>query len=236
MNPILDKLCKALTLHFDNKDLLKEALTHRSFGPRHNERLEFLGDSILNCIIAEALYHQYPRATEGELSCLRASFVREETLARIAQKIDLGRFLILGQGELKTGGAHRTSILADSLEAVIAAVFLDQGFDASRQFILNLWKALLQESSLVEQRLKDPKTHLQERLQALKLALPTYQLESATGELHEQIFTVSCCVASLPLKTGGTAATRRKAEQLAASAYLTKLEAWIAQNPKRSKR
>lgn len=200
---------------FGSHGVLVQALTHRSFGALHNERLEFLGDSVLNCVIAQALYERFAGVREGDLSRLRANLVRQETLAEIAQSIGLGEHLRLGEGELKSGGFRRPSILADALEAVFGAVFIDGGFDSARQAILRLYEPLL--SNLDPHHSgKDAKTALQEFLQGRRLALPQYQLRATRGEAHAQEFEVECLIPDLGISTIGRGPSRRAAEQEAA--------------------
>lgn len=186
---------------------------HRSAGSRHNERLEFLGDALLNAVIAAQLFEEYPQASEGELSRLRASLVKEATLAELARRLKLGEFLCLGLGELKSGGFRRASILADALEAVFGAVYLDSGFRACRRLILNLYREHLAKLPPVE-HLTDPKTRLQEHLQAQQRMRPVYRVLEISGEAHEQRFTVECNVDDV--RTVAVGASRRKAEQEAA--------------------
>jgi ribonuclease-3 len=200
---------------FQSQELLKQALTHRSFGTSHNERLEFLGDSILNCIIAQALYERFLDVREGDLSRLRANLVRQETLAEIAQGLGLGEQLRLGEGELKSGGFRRPSILADGLEALFGAVFLDGGFDRARETVLRLFEPYL--SKLDPQHSgKDAKTTLQELLQGRRLALPQYLLRATRGEAHAQEFEVECLIPELGITAIGRGTSRRSAEQEAA--------------------
>ncbi|MEE9395900.1 MAG: ribonuclease III [Methylococcales bacterium] len=222
MNSRLDELCHKLRLDFRNKDLLKNALTHRSMGADNNERLEFLGDSVLGYVIAEALFHRYPEADEGVLSRFRAGLVNGETLASRAREIGLGDYLILGSGELKSGGFQRASILSDALEAIIGAISKDQGFEASRQWILELFADQLEGLSS-KQGLKDPKTVLQELMQAKKLNIPKYILKSQKGLPHEQHFTVECIIQLLKEPTIGKGGSRKKAEQQAAEKALANL-------------
>ncbi len=205
------------------------ALTHRSASSQHNERLEFLGDSILNAVISLALYERFPQQNEGQLSRLRAHLVKGDTLAEIASDLNLGDFLHLGPGELKTGGFRRSSILADALEAIFAAIFLDNGFHASQKIILQLYKTRL-ESNLDTLNTKDPKTELQEYLQACKKPLPHYHLIQAIETESETRFQVTCSIqensknSALDLETTGVGQTRRKAEQEAARALLQLLQ------------
>jgi ribonuclease III len=220
----LSRICKNLNYQFDDIKLLKLALTHCSASSDNNERFEFLGDSILSFIIASLLFKQFPQASEGELSRLRAYLVKGDTLAEIAKEINLGEHLILGQGEMKSGGFRRASILADTLEAVIAAIYLDNGVKASREVITHLFKKRLSSDSLSE-NLKDSKTQLQEYLQARKISLPQYELLDVEGEHHKQTFSVRCSVEKLCLEAVGKGTSRRKAEQGAAKKYLKSLKA-----------
>lgn len=214
------------TLHYEAHDsgLFAAALTHRSAPGRNNERLEFLGDAVVNLMIAEHLYRVFPQATEGDLSRLRACLVSSEPLAAIAAELGLGEELQLGSGELKTGGFRRQSILADSLEAVCGAVFLDGGLDAARAVILPLFEARVAQLPAAED-LKDAKTRLQEYLQGLGLALPRYEVEGTEGEPHAQIFRVSCQVVALGMRAAGSGSSRRRAEQEAAEHLLRQIEA-----------
>ncbi|MFM7397298.1 MAG: ribonuclease III [Gammaproteobacteria bacterium] len=203
--------------------LFTAALTHRSAAGRNNERLEFLGDAVLNMLVAELLYSRFPEADEGDLSRLRASLVSAEPLAGLAHRLGLGEELKLGSGELKTGGFRRQSILADAFEATIGAVYLDRGFDAARELVNRLWMPLV-EALPQASALKDPKTRLQEWLQSRGLGLPVYVVESVEGEPHAQHFTVRCEVAALEAATSGEGSSRRKAEQEAAQRVLEKIE------------
>lgn len=214
-------LCRALGHRFRDPELLETALTHRSSaGQPNNERLEFLGDALLNCVIALALYERYPQASEGDLSRLRATLVKGDTLAGIAGELELGSHLRLGGGELKSGGYRRHSILADALEAVFGAVYLDSDFATCRQLILNLYEPRLAALPPVSE-LKDPKTRLQEYLQARQRALPVYNVLAVHGEPHAQRFTIECTVEDLT--TVAEDSSRRKAEQTAASAMLKRM-------------
>ncbi|MCE9568984.1 MAG: ribonuclease III [Rhodocyclales bacterium] len=209
------RLEAALGHRFGRPELLRQALTHRSFGSPHNERLEFLGDSVLNCAIAGALYNRFPALKEGELSRLRASLVRQETLADIARKLCIGELLQLGEGELKSGGAQRPSILADALEAVFGAIYLDAGFDAVRAAVELLYEAAMSRIDPSDAG-KDPKTALQEVLQGRRLPLPRYGLLATHGEAHAQEFEVECVIADLGIRSTGNGGSRRIAEQQAA--------------------
>lgn len=214
------RLCQSIQYTFENTKLLKEALTHCSVGEKNNERLEFLGDSVLNCVITQELFHRFTNYTEGELTRLRAMLVKGDTLAEIAAALNLGDYLHLGQGELKTGGFRRASIIADALEALIGAVFLDGGFDAAQSVICGLFETRLQSDNLKE-NLKDSKTLLQEFVQSKGIALPRYSLIAVSGEEHDQSFEVSCSIAGIDITpTKGVGSNRRKAEQEAAKAML----------------
>jgi ribonuclease-3 len=203
-------------------ELFAAALTHRSAAGANNERLEFLGDAVLNLIAAEYLYARHPRADEGTLSRLRARVVSAEPLARIAVGLGLGDVLVLGPGELKTGGFRRESILADALEALCGALYLDGGLDVARRAMLDLFAPTL-EALEPDAELKDPKTRLQEWLQGRGLALPVYSVESIEGEPHAQQFRVSCEVAALGARAEGEGLSRRRAEQAAAERLLAEL-------------
>jgi ribonuclease-3 len=215
-------LQEGLGYQFHDARLLRQALTHRSHGTPHNERLEFLGDGVLNCIIAAELYTRFARLQEGELSRLRASLVREQRLHELATRLALGEQLRLGEGELKSGGFRRPSILADALEALIGAVYLDGGFAAARAVVARLYEPLL---ATLDPRGadKDPKTQLQEWLQSRKYALPQYSVIATLGAAHEQRFEVECLVRELAVRTVGSGASRRLAEQAAARAAFDRL-------------
>lgn len=214
-----EELYKILNYEFKDPNLLKMALTHRSKGGEHNERLEFLGDSIVNFVIAEVLFQQFPKAAEGELSRWRATLVNRDALAELAKDFDLGPYLLLGPGEMRSGGSERQSILSCTMEAVIGAVYLDSGFEVAREKILE-WYDYMLENLSPESSHKDPKTLLQEYLQSRRMALPIYQVNSIEGEAHQQLFTVSCQIAGFPEKSFGKGTSRRRAEQDAASAML----------------
>jgi len=208
-------LLSRLGYQFENPGLLRQALTHRSHSTPHNERLEFLGDGVLNCVIASLLYDRFPRLPEGDLSRLRASLVNQDTLSRLAVALDLGNELRLGEGELKSGGFRRPSILADALEALVGAIFLDGGFDRAADTIRTIYAPLL--DALDPDRLgKDPKTLLQEYLQGKRLPLPQYNVVSVKGEAHDQQFQVECVIADLEIRASGEGQSRRSAEQSAA--------------------
>ena len=200
---------------FTKPDLLRRALTHRSHSSAHNERLEFLGDSVVNCAVALELYHKFPQLTEGELSRLRANLVNQQALAGVAQRFAFGNHLLLGEGEAKSGGARRPSILADAVEAVIGAVFLDAGFEAARQAVRALLGADIDAIDPATSG-KDPKTLLQEYLQGRRIALPQYAVVATRGEAHEQMFEVECVIPELKIRSLGAGTSRRGAEQEAA--------------------
>lgn len=219
----LDTLCRSLGYNFRDLGLLETALTHRSVGSHNNERLEFLGDAVLSFVISAELYRRFDSANEGVLSRLRASLVKGDTLALIAFDLKLGDYLNLGSGELKSGGFRRESILADALEAIFGAVYLDSDIECARQLILALYEDRI-DAVQPAANLKDPKTRLQEFLQARRLSLPTYNITAMEGEAHDQVFTVTCSVEGLAEPTIATAASRRKAEQAAAELALRALE------------
>lgn len=210
-----DAIASRTGYQFRNSDLLRQALTHRSHGAAHNERLEFLGDAVLNCAVAAELFRLFPQLPEGDLSRLRASLVNQQSLYEIASRIDLGTQLLLGEGELKSGGARRPSMLADALEALIGAVFLDGGFAAASTLTLQL---LDQSLKAIDPSVsgKDPKTLLQEYLQGRRIPLPQYSVIATAGEAHEQSFRVECVIPELSIKTQGEGPSRRSAEQVAA--------------------
>ncbi len=208
-------LCKQLGYQFAQPQLLQRALTHRSYSAAHNERLEFLGDSVLNCAVARYLYETFPELPEGDLSRLRSNLVNQQTLAILARQLDLGELLLLGEGERKSAGHRRPSILADGLEALFGAVLLDAGFDSAEKVVLGLYKPFIAQADL-QSLGKDAKTLLQEYLQARKLALPHYNVLQIKGEAHAQMFSVSCEIAQLGLTTQGEGGSRRVAEQAAA--------------------
>lgn len=219
VEPNLQRLSRILSYQFQNPALLKQALTHCSMGSNNYERLEFLGDAILSFTIANKLYHLFPEQSEGQLSRLRSFLVKGDMLAEIAKEISLGDFLILGQGELKSGGFRRASILADSLEAIFAAVFLDGGMASAQNAILHLYRTRLEDPQLHD-CLKDAKTKLQEYLQAEKFALPEYILTQTTGSEHDQVFYITCKVPGIDYCAQGKGTNRRKAEQIAAKSLL----------------
>ncbi|EDP45902.1 ribonuclease III [Rickettsiella grylli] len=230
MKSEIESLCEKLNYQFKNPELLEDALSHRSFrGNKNNERLEYLGDAVLNFVIAAALFRQNIKAREGELSRLRANLVRGETLTDLAQGFELGKYLRLGAGELKTGGAQRKSILADGMEAVVGAIYLDGGFQACETCILRWYANRLENIEMIPD-LKDPKTQLQEYLQAKKLALPVYTILALEGPAHQQSFKVECQIQGLPHKAIGLGSSRRRAEQKAAEKILEELAITVKEN------
>jgi ribonuclease-3 len=217
----LTALCARLGYTFADPDLLRRAVTHRSFGAQHNERLEFLGDSVLSLSIAAVLYDRFPGLREGELTRIRAGLVRRETLAGIARDLELGSFLRLGSGELKSGGHDRDTILADAFEALLGAVYLDGGFEAVRGVIAGLYGPLLSAVNPAKVR-KDPKTALQEYMQARSLGLPEYRVRNLAGRDHARQFVVECVIPGHE-PVVGEGGSRRKAEQEAAARALGQL-------------
>ncbi len=215
MNKAETWLEKTLHYRFQNAELFQQALTHRSATNRNNERLEFLGDAVLDFVVSGAVYRAYPEAAEGDLSKLRAALVKDVTLAQLASEVGLGEHLILGSGEQKTGGHRRESILADALEAIFGAVFLDSGFDAAKQLIDQVYEQRYRNLPDIKD-LRDPKTRLQEWLQARKMELPNYELVEVSGKDHKQRFSVTCTVVEKSAASTGESTTRRKAEQKAA--------------------
>lgn len=210
----LEEFARQLGHRFNDPDLLQRAFTHRSYGTAHNERLEFLGDSVLNCAVALELYRRFPQLPEGELSRLRAYLVSQETLAVAARRLGLGAHLLLGEGELRSGGADRPSILADALEALVGAVFLDGGYVAA---LGTVQRALGETLASVDPSVgKDPKTMLQEHLQARRIGLPRYAVVATRGAAHQQEFEVECVISELGIRTLGAGNNRRSAEQQAA--------------------
>jgi ribonuclease-3 len=219
----LDALQQRLGHRFSDAALLERALTHRSHSGTHNERLEFLGDAILGCVIAILLFDRLGTRPEGELTRLRAALVRETTLAEIAQSLQLGDLLLLGEGELKSGGFRRPSILADAMEAVLGAVFLDAGFDATRAVIAGLYAGRLAAALEGASAPKDAKTALQEWLQGRRMKLPQYTVLDTLGEAHEQTFVVRCDAPEMGASETGVGPSRRAAEQEAAALMLARL-------------
>jgi ribonuclease-3 len=209
---------------FTDPSLLQQALTHRSYGVPHNERLEFVGDAILNCVVALSLFERFPALPEGDLSRVRAHLVNRETLAQVARRLGLGGEIRLGEGEARSGGADRPSILADAMEAVFGAVFLDAGFAAARRTIDAVYADLLRDADPATLG-KDPKTRLQEWLQAQRLPVPEYAIVATTGEAHAQRFAVECRIPELAIVATGGGGSRRAAEQDAAVQALAAVRA-----------
>ena len=224
MTTSLDDLQREIDYNFKDVSLLEKALTHRSKGTNNNERLEFLGDAILGFVVAEVLYSKFDQATEGQLSRFRASLVKKETLAVLARELSLGDYLLLGSGELKSGGFRRDSILADSMEAILGAMYLDGGIENTTLLIKLCLKDRLDNLSLEGADSKDPKTSLQEYLQGRGFSLPKYEVIATFGDEHNQSFEVNCFVTGLdePIKGSGT--SRRRAEQAAAQKAIERLE------------
>lgn len=223
MKPNYQHLCQQLGYDFKDQSLLIQALTHRSAKQQNNERLEFLGDAVLGLIIAEVLSDKFPEAKEGQLSKMRASLVRGEMLAQIAQQFNLGEYLILGVAEYKSGSHHRASILEDAVEALIGAIYCDTDLATAKRCILSWFDEALAACSL-DQELNDAKTQLQELLQKQGLALPIYETVTIEGAEHQQIFTVSCKVPELVLSVTAQGTSRKRAEQSAAIEILNKIE------------
>ncbi|HQN65731.1 MAG TPA: ribonuclease III [Methylophilus sp.] len=219
----LDSLAKRIGYQFRDAKLLRQAVTHRSFATNNNERLEFLGDGVLNFIIAHQLFLRFPKLPEGDLSRLRAKLVKESSLAEIALELDVGNILKLGEGELKSAGWRRPSILADAIEAIVGAVFLDGGFAEAEKLVLNLYDEKL---STIDPKIidKDPKSQLQEFLQSKKIDLPDYQVIQIEGEAHAQTFRVECFVGKFNIRTQGEGTSRRAAEQQAAQLALEQIK------------
>ena len=215
---------------FRNAALLQQALTHRSHSSLHNERLEFLGDSVLNCVVASLLFDKFSKIDEGDLSRLRANLVKQQSLYEIAQRLELSQFLRLGEGELKSGGFRRPSILADTLEALFGAIYLDSGFDAAREVIRSMYVPILQ---TVDPKTlgKDAKTLLQEYLQGKKIPLPQYNVVATHGAAHNQEFEVECLVPKLDIQVFGTGGSRRAGEQAAAKLALEAVQLALVKAP-----
>lgn len=220
---LISRLQKKLGYNFQQNELLLQALTHRSASSKHNERLEFLGDSILSYVIAHALYRLFPCVDEGDMSRMRATLVRGNTLAEIARELELSKCLCLGPGEVKNGGFCRESILANTVEAIIGSVFLDSDIKTVEKLILDWYRTRLDKISPGDKQ-KDPKTRLQEYLQGRHLPLPTYVVVQVNGEAHNQAFTIYCQVSGLAQLVAGNGSSRRKAEQAAAEQALKLLE------------
>ncbi|MBU2979080.1 ribonuclease III [Alteromonas sp. C1M14] len=217
------RLEKLLDYQFSDRRLLEQALTHRSAAKKHNERLEFLGDAVLGMVIADALYVRFPDVTEGKLTRMRSTLVKGDTLAEMAKEAGVGELLKLGQGELKSGGHRRSSILADAVEAILGAIYLDAGISEVQQVILHLWSARIDRLDPNEHP-KDSKTRLQEYLQSRREPLPVYEVVEISGQDHAQTFQVSCQVSQLSEPVFGVGNSRRKAEQRAARETLERLE------------
>ena len=222
LNPCMDKLQKNISYQFNNVELLKQALTHRSVSKKNNERLEFLGDSVLGCIISRELYQRFPLIDEGQLSRLRSYLVRGQTLAKLAKTINLSETLVLGQGELKSGGFRRESIQADAFEAILGAIFLDSDYLTVSSVVLKLYEDLLNDAS-PEDSLKDFKTQLQELLQKKGYSLPQYELIKTKGQDHDAIFYVRCIVSEYDLEVEREAKSIKRAEQACAESLLERL-------------
>lgn len=222
INPYI-KLLKQINYQFKDEGLLKQALTHRSAAKKHNERLEFLGDAVLGLVIAQRVYEKFPDSPEGKLTRMRSNLVKGETLAKVARELSLGELIKLGPGELKSGGHRRDSILADAVEAIIGAIYLDSGIDDATATIQLLFaERILKLDPKVQ--IKDNKTQLQEHLQSRQLELPDYQVTNISGKDHAQTFTVKCTVASLNQQQTGEGRSRRIAEQEAAKLVLEKIK------------
>lgn len=224
MIPEIAKLQQALGHEFIHAALLERAVTHRSFAADHNERLEFLGDSVLNLAVAELLYLKLQDLAEGDLSRIRANLVKQDTLHHLAERLGLSTVIRLGEGELRSGGSKRPSILADALEAVIGAVYLDAGYDTARTLVHSLYRDV-EITPLMSAGAKDAKTELQEWLQGRRMKLPVYNVVAVLGAAHKQTFDVSCEVGELSLVERGLGPSRRAAEQSAAAAMLQSLKA-----------
>ncbi|HLT25453.1 MAG TPA: ribonuclease III [Zeimonas sp.] len=220
----LDALQRQLGHRFADEALLRQALTHRSYGQPNNERLEFLGDSVLNCVVAAMLYRHFARIDEGDLSRLRANLVKQQSLVEIAQRLGLSAYLLLGEGEAKSGGFRRPSILGDTVEAIVGAVFLDGGFEAAQSMIVALYEPILK---TVDPKTlgKDAKTLLQEHLQGKRLPLPVYSVVATHGAAHSQVFEVECAIPKLQIRVLGSGSSRRAAEQAAARGALDAAQA-----------
>ena len=219
----IGQLQKRLGYQFIDPDLLILALSHRSVAAENNERLEFLGDSILGLVVTDFLYREFPQAREGDLSRMRSHIVRGESLAEVAKQLALGPDLLLGSGEMKSGGHRRDSILGDTVEALIGAVYLDRGIEAAREIVTAWFKSFF-DSALQAQPVKDAKTALQEWLQHGNKPFPDYQLVSTGGEAHSRLFTVSCKIAAVETAMTATASSRRRAEQMVAEQLLEEVE------------
>ena len=235
MPSILEALQERLGYRFASESLLRQAVTHRSFGSVNNERLEFLGDSVLNCSVASLLYQRFPKLDEGDLSRVRANLVKQQTLFEIAQRLEISSGLLLGEGEQKSGGFKRPSILADTLEALFGAIMLDGGFEAAQQAIHRLYDQVLR--NVDPNTLgKDAKTLLQEWLQSRKIPLPVYLVVATHGAAHNQLFEVECSVPRLSIQVLGSGASRRAAEQSAAKRALEQTQSLPPAAPRKPSR
>ena len=217
------RLSQRLGYQFSNVELLQQALTHRSAAKQHNERLEFLGDAVLGMVVAQALFKRFPTVPEGKLTRMRSTLVKGDTLAELGREADVGELLKLGPGELKSGGHRRSSIIADAMEAILGAIYLEAGLEATTEVILRLWQSRIDKLHPNEHP-KDAKTRLQEFLQSRKLPLPVYEVVDISGKDHDQTFVVHCQIESLGKPMKGTGTSRRKAEQQAARNALEKLD------------
>jgi len=217
------RLSQRLGYQFSNVELLQQALTHRSAAKQHNERLEFLGDAVLGMVVAQALFKRFPTVPEGKLTRMRSTLVKGDTLAELGREADVGELLKLGPGELKSGGHRRSSIIADAMEAILGAIYLEAGLDTTAEVILRLWQSRIDKLDPNEHP-KDAKTRLQEFLQSRKLPLPVYEVVDISGKDHDQTFVVHCQIESLGKPIKGTGTSRRKAEQQAARNALEKLD------------
>ena len=217
------RLSQRLGYQFSNIELLQQALTHRSAAKQHNERLEFLGDAVLGMVVAQALFKRFPTVPEGKLTRMRSTLVKGDTLAELGREADVGELLKLGPGELKSGGHRRSSIIADAMEAILGAIYLEAGLEATTEVILRLWQSRIDKLDPNEHP-KDAKTRLQEFLQSRKLPLPVYEVVDISGKDHDQTFVVHCQIESLGKPMKGTGTSRRKAEQQAARNALEKLD------------
>ena len=231
----IDSLQSRLGHTFSNTALLQQALTHRSHSSLHNERLEFLGDSVLNCVIASLLFHRYTKIDEGDLSRLRANLVKQQSLYEVAQRLELSQCLRLGEGELKSGGFRRPSILADTLEALFGAIYLDAGFDVAYKVISTLYEPILE---IVDPRTlgKDAKTLLQEYLQGKKIPLPQYNVVATHGAAHNQEFEIECLIPKLDIQVFGAGGSRRAGEQAAAKLALEAVQSALVKSPSAPKK
>lgn len=223
MNNTLGALSKKLNYHFKNPGLLQQALTHRSAHPIHNERLEFIGDSIVNFVVGEALFHAHPTQAEGELSRWRASLVQRETLAEIGLEWHLNEYMILGPGEKKTGGLHRPSNLANAVEAIVGAIYLDSDFTTIKNILLKTFEKRLSTAHISSLQ-KDYKTQLQEWLQSKQIQIPTYELIEVSGQDHASIFKIQCSIPKLAKTSIGEGSSKKRAEQEAAAQMLKQLK------------